>query len=183
MRPEGPDTTRPGGPYARRFLPAIQALALSPVAAGEIWAATNNGVIQLTRDGGQTWTNVSPPGLSARASVNIMDASHHDAGSAYAAVYVLNDSHPHIYRTTDFGSTWSEIITGISDNALVRSVREDPVDPNLLYAGTELGAWVSFDKGDHWQSLQLNLPHTVVSDMTVHDNDLAIDLWARTLGP
>ena len=101
-----------------------------------------------------------------------MDASHHDAGTAYAAVNFFNDAHPHIYRTTDFGQSWQEIITGITDEALVRSVREDPVDPNLLYAGTEFGVWVSFDKGDHWSSL-LNLPHTVVSDLTVHDNDLA----------
>ncbi len=170
-------TVRPGGTTPSW----IQALAPSPVTAGVIWAGTYNGLIHLTRDGGQTWTNVTPPGLPAQANVNIMDASHHATGTAYAAVDYADDHRPHIYRTTDFGQRWQDVVTGITDNALVRTVREDPVDPNVVYAGTELGVWVSFDRGDHWQTLQLNLPNTVVSDIAVHGSDLAISTYGRSL--
>jgi photosystem II stability/assembly factor-like uncharacterized protein len=156
---------------------SIQALAPSPVAAGVIWVGTSNGLIHLTRDAGQTWTNVTPPNLPP-SGINVIDASHATAGTAYAAV-LSRDAHPHIYRTSDYGQRWQEIATGLADGEVVRVVREDPVDPNLLYAGTVTGAYVSFDRGDHWQSLQLNLPSTVVSDMTVHENDLVISTYGR----
>ncbi|HET7564266.1 MAG TPA: hypothetical protein VFJ96_04680 [Gemmatimonadaceae bacterium] len=168
-------------PAGRGRAAAIQTLAPSTVAAGEIWVGTSNGLIQLTRDGGAHWTNVTPPTMPARAAVNIIDPSHHDAGTAYAAVDVGGDDHPHIYRTTDFGAHWDEIVTGLPTDALVRVVREDAADPDLLYAGTVTSAWVSFDKGDHWQSLQLNLPTTVISDMDVHGNDLVISTYGRAL--
>lgn len=171
----------PQGIPGRRFVASIQSLAASPVAAGEMWAGTSNGVIQITRNGGKSWTNVTPQGAPMRGAVNIIDPSHSSAGTAYATVDVFGDNHPYVYRTTDFGHTWQKIVDGLPDDALVRVVREDPVDPNLLYAGTVTGAWVSFDRGDHWQSLQLNLPTTVVSDLTVHGSDLVASTYGRAL--
>src|SRR6185437_13616938 len=117
----------------------------------------------------------------ARAGINIIDASHSNGGTAYAAVAAPGDVHPYIYRTTDYGRSWTKIVAGLPDEGLVRVVREDPVKPNLLYAGTVTGAWVSFDRGNHWQSLQINLPHTVVSDIAIHDNDIAISTYGRGL--
>jgi photosystem II stability/assembly factor-like uncharacterized protein len=155
----------------------IQALAPSSVAAGVIWVGTSNGVVQLTRDGGKSWTNVTPRNLPPGA-INVLDASHTNPGTAYLAL-LSRDNHPHIYRTADFGHGWQEIAGGLPDGAVVRVVREDPVNPDLLYAGTVTSAWVSFDRGDHWQSLQLNLPNTVVSDMTVHGSDLVISTYGR----
>ena len=160
---------------------AIESLGPSPMQEGVIWAGTSNGVIELTRDGGQTWSNVSPPALDARSGVIIIDASHHSAGTAYAAVEDAANTHPSIYRTTDFGQTWQAIVNGLPDDVRVRSVREDPVSPRLVFAATEMGAWVSFDQGDHWQSLQLNLPNTVVSDLTIHDEDLVASTYGRSL--
>jgi photosystem II stability/assembly factor-like uncharacterized protein len=156
---------------------SIQTLAPSSVAAGVIWAGTSTGLIHVTRDGGKTWANVTPPNLPP-TGINVIDASHANAGTAYAAL-LSRDAHPHIYRTSDFGRGWQEISTGLTDGEIVRVVREDPKDPGLLYAGTVTGVYVSFDRGDHWQSLRLNLPATVVSDLTVHDNDLAISTYGR----
>jgi len=173
------DTT-PLLPGVRRLQATIETLAPSTVARGEIWAGTSNGLIQLTRDGGATWTEVKPD-LPPRAGVSVIDASHHSAGVAYATASVFGDDHPYIYRTTDFGKSWAKIVTGLPGEGVVRTVREDPVDADLIYAGTVKGVWVSFDRGDHWQSLQLNLPTTVVSDLTVHDNDLAISTYGRGL--
>jgi photosystem II stability/assembly factor-like uncharacterized protein len=178
-----PDLTIPPGktkaPRRPYYGPAIQTLAPSPLSARVIWAGTNDGLIQLTRDKGATWKNVTPPGLPAHASINIIDASHANAGTAYAAVETFRHAQPYIYRTTDFGKTWQEIVRGLPKSVRVRVVREDPKDPDLLYAGTEMGAYVSFDRGDDWQSLQLNLPNTVVSGMTVHGNDLVISTYGR----
>ena len=156
---------------------SIQTLAPSPVADGAIWVGTSTGLIHLTRDGGKTWTNVTPPNLPP-AGINVIDASHTNAGTAYAAL-LSRDAHPHIYRTSDYGQTWKEISSGLTDGEIVRVVREDPADPNLVYAGTVASVWVSFDRGDRWQPLQLNLPATVVSDMTVHENDLVISTYGR----
>jgi photosystem II stability/assembly factor-like uncharacterized protein len=156
---------------------SIQSLALSPVSSATLWVGTSTGLVQLTRDGGTTWTNVTPPNLPP-AGINIIDASHVNAGTAYVAV-LSRDAHPHIYRTSDYGAQWQEISTGLRDGEVVRVVREDPRDPNLLYAGTVAGVYVSFDRGDRWQSLQLNLPTTVVSDLTVHESDLAISTYGR----
>ncbi|HVA62270.1 MAG TPA: hypothetical protein VNF74_00995, partial [Terriglobales bacterium] len=159
--------------------PAISALAPSPLSAQVLWAGTSNGLIQLSRDGGHSWKNVSPPDLTARSSVNHVDASHHDPATAYASAADFGDSHPRLYRTTNYGQTWQKIVTGLPDQFKARVVREDPKDPSLLFAGTEMGAYVSFDRGDHWQPLQLNLPHTVVSDMQIHGDDLVISTYGR----
>ncbi len=176
-----PATTGPSAPTFRRFEPFIQTISVSSVSNGEIWAGTNNGLIQLTRDGGKSWTNVTPTGLPARASIAIIDASHTDPAVAYAAVNAPGNSHPYIYRTRDHGTSWTQIVNGLPDEGVVRVVREDPMSPNLVYAGTVTGAWVSFDAGDHWQSLQLNLPTTVVSDIAIHKNDVAISTYGRGL--
>ncbi|MGH9481282.1 MAG: WD40/YVTN/BNR-like repeat-containing protein, partial [Terriglobales bacterium] len=189
----GPDlTTRPAPPAGaasgRGGLPgrggrgaAISALAPSPLAAQVIWAGTSNGLIQLSRDGGRTWNNVSPPELGPRSSVTNLEASHRDPARAYAAIEDGGSSAPFVYRTSDYGRSWQAIVAGLPGNVRARVVREDPEDPNLLYAGTEMGAWVSFDRGDAWQPLQLNLPHTVVSDMKVHGDDLVISTYGRSL--
>ena len=171
-------------PARFRFPGTIETLAPSPVSTGEIWAGTSNGLIQLTRDGGANWTNVTPsdmPQGGTLGQVHIIDASHDSAGTAYAAEEVYADDHPYIYRTRDFGAHWQTIVTGLPGNAAVRVVREDPEDPNLLYAGTVMGVWVSFDQGDHWQPLQLNLPNTVVTDIAVHGADVAISTYGRAL--
>ena len=156
---------------------SITTLAPSAVAAGVIWVGTSTGLIHVTRDNGKTWSNVTPPNLPP-ASINIIDASHAGAGTAYAAL-LSRDAHPHIYRTGDYGAKWEEISSGLADGEIVRVVREDPKDPGLLYAGTVAGIYVSFDRGDRWQSLQLNLPTTVVSDLTVHENDVVISTYGR----
>ena len=156
---------------------SIQTLAVSPIDAGVIWAGASTGLIHITRDGGKTWTNVTPNDLPAGA-INVIDASHHDPGTAYMAL-LSRDSHPHVYRTTDYGQRWQQIVSGIADDGTARVVREDPADASILYAGTVTSIWTSFDRGDHWQSLQLNLPSTVVSDITVKDADVVISTYGR----
>src|SRR5262249_1636252 len=128
-------------------------------------------------DGGKTWTNVTPPNMPPTA-INVMDASHKDAATAYAAL-LSRDAHPHIFRTSDYGSSWKEISAGLTDGGVVRVLREDPKDSNIVYPGTVAGVYVSFDRGERWQSLQLNLPATVVSDITVHDADVVISTYGR----
>jgi photosystem II stability/assembly factor-like uncharacterized protein len=158
---------------------SLTALAVSGVDANVMWTGASTGLVHVTRDGGKTWTNVTlqnlPPG-----GINVIDASHHEAGTAYIAL-LARDSHPHIYRTTDFGESWKEIVAGLADEGTARVVREDTADASILYAGTVTGIWTSFDRGDHWQSLQLNLPATVVSDITIKDADLVISTYGRGL--
>ncbi|MGB6484781.1 MAG: hypothetical protein WBE86_14950 [Candidatus Acidiferrales bacterium] len=179
-----PQSAKPSSspvPFFAPREPSIQTLEPSAISAGEIWVGTSNGLIHLTRDGGKTWSNVTPEGLPDHTAVNFIDASGHDSGTAYAAILSSSSDQPDLYRTTDYGKNWQKIVNGLPNNARSRVVREDPVNPDLLYAGTEMGVWVSFDRGDHWQSLQLNLPNTVVSDLVVHGNDLAISTYGRSL--
>ena len=159
---------------------AINTFAPSPAAAGEIWAGTNNGLIQLTTDGGAHWQNVSPH-LSAAAQISMLEASRFDAATAYAAVdcHEENDFRAHIYRTHDSGKTWQEVSSGIPEGSFARVVREDPTRRGLLYAGTENAAYVSFDDGDHWTSLQLNMPTTSVRDLVIHGDDLVAATYGR----
>jgi photosystem II stability/assembly factor-like uncharacterized protein len=159
----------------------IQAIAPSPAQAGEIWVGTSTGLVQLTRDNGASWNNVTPPGLPERLEVRLIEASPADADTAYVIAAAFGDSHPYIYRTHDAGKTWQKIITGLPEAGIARVVREDPVRKGLVYAGTETGAHVSFDGGDHWQSLQLNLPTTSVRDLNVHGNDLVVATYGRGL--
>jgi photosystem II stability/assembly factor-like uncharacterized protein len=152
----------------------IYTVAPSPVDKNTIWAGTDDGLIHLTTDGGAHWTNVTPPQISPWQKISLMDASHTDAHTAYAAVNTLrlDDLRPHIYRTRDSGKTWTEIVAGIPDNENVNAVREDSVRKGLLFASTERAVYASFDDGDHWQSLRLNMPASSVRDVIVKGDDL-----------
>jgi photosystem II stability/assembly factor-like uncharacterized protein len=163
------------------YYDTVFALAESLRQPGLLWAGTDDGLVHLTRDGGGSWENVTPKDLPAWSMVSLIDASPHDAGSAYVAVdrHKLDDLKPLIFRTHDFGKTWVRIVGGIPEGAFVRAVREDPVRKGLLYAGTELGVYVSADDGTHWQPLQLNLPTTPVHDLVVKDNDLVAATHGR----
>jgi len=146
-----------------------------------IWAGTDDGLIHVTRDGGAHWRDVTPPALTAWSKVSVMDAGRFDAATAYAAVnrIRLDDLTPHIYRTHDGGKSWTETVNGLPANAPVNAVREDPVRKGLLYAGTELGVFVSFDDGDHWQALMTGLPPSSVRDIVVHEDDLVAGTHGR----
>jgi photosystem II stability/assembly factor-like uncharacterized protein len=160
----------------------IYAVAPSFKEANTIWAGTDDGLIHLTRDLGKSWQNVTPVQLTPWGKVSIIEASPFDAGTAYAAInaFRLDDLHPHIYRTRDFGKSWQQITKGIADNAPVNTVREDPLRKGLLFAGTENSVYVSFDDGDRWQPLQLNLPHTSMRDLTIHGDDLIVGTHGRS---
>jgi photosystem II stability/assembly factor-like uncharacterized protein len=160
----------------------IYAIAPSPLRPGEIWIGTDDGLIQVTRDDGETWHDVTPPALTPWSKIGILEASHFDVNTVYAAVdrHRLDDLAPHIYRTHDGGKTWQEIVRGIPEGSYVNAVREDPERKGLLYAGTETGVFVSFDDGDEWQPLQLNLPNASVRDMVIHGDDLVIATHGRS---
>jgi len=178
-----PDLTDvPGRPAETPRLPlqAITTFSLSAVKAGVMWAATNNGVVQVTQDGGATWRNVSPD-APAGGAFEIIDAGRHDAGTAYATYIVPNDVRPYIYRTLDGGARWQKIVRGLPDTAFARVVREDPVRKGLIYCGTEAGVYVSDNAGDDWQSLQLNLPASSMRDMVVQGDDLVLATYGRAL--
>jgi len=147
-----------------------------------IWTGSDDGFIQLTRDGGKTWTNVTPSTLTPWSKVSLMEASHFDDESAYAAInrFKLDDLHPHIYRTHDAGRSWKEIVNGIPDNEVVNSVREDPVRRGLLFAGTERAVYFSLDDGEHWQPLRLNMPATSIRDLVIHDDDIVVGTHGRS---
>ncbi len=190
-----PDLTRPhpgvpavlgvfaaGDPEHGNHRGVIYAVAPSPKDKDLLWAGTDDGLIHLTRDGGAHWKDVTPPALDPWSKVSILEAGHFDAGTAYAAVnrFRLDDLRPHVYRTHDFGATWQEVVRGIPANEVVDAVREDPVRRGLLYAGTERGVYVSWNDGDDWQSLRLNLPATSVRDLVVHGDDLVVGTHGRS---
>ena len=153
-------------------------LAPSHVDINRIWIGTDDGVIQTTADGGKTWADVTPPQLQPWAKVSILDTGYTDPLTAYAAINTirLDDMRPHILRTHDGGKTWTEIVNGIPDGAPVNVVRPDPKKKGLLFAGTETTVYVSFDDGDHWQSLSLNLPNTSYRDLTIKGKGAEHDL-------
>ena len=160
----------------------IYTIAPSYQDANTIWAGTDDGLIHLTRDGGKTWINVTPPSLSAWSKVSLMEASHFDDNSAYAAInrFRLDDLRPHIYRTHDGGQTWREIVNGIPANDVVNAVREDPKRKGLLYAATERAVYFSLDDGEHWHSLRNNMPATSIRDVVVHEDDLVAGTHGRS---
>ncbi|HET7459031.1 MAG TPA: hypothetical protein VFJ74_15390, partial [Gemmatimonadaceae bacterium] len=178
------------GKYASSVTPAptgsITALALSPRNVGVIWAGTDDGNVQLTTNGGATWTDVTPPAIKPWTRIFNIDAGHFDDRTAYAAANTLrlDDLSPHLWRTHDGGRTWTEIVAGIAPGAVANSIREDPRQKGLLYASTDQQVWVSFDDGDHWQSLRLNMPAISVRDLQLKDDSacLCSDLIAGTHG-
>ncbi len=160
----------------------IYSLAPSFQNVNTLWAGTDDGLVWITRDGGKNWKDVAPPGLTPWSKVTQISASHFDDETAYVSVssFRIDDLRPYIYRTHDGGKTWHEITSGLPGDAPADTVREDPVRKGLLFTGTENAVWVSFDDGDHWQSLQLNLPHTSMRDLWVHDNDLIVATHGRS---
>jgi photosystem II stability/assembly factor-like uncharacterized protein len=178
-KPESPPTVENS---KQRGYGVVFTIAPSPVNRDLIWAGTDTGLIHLTRDGGKSWKDVTPKGLSDWSKISLIEASHFDRAVAYAAVdrSRLEDQTPYLYRTRDYGASWQPITNGIAGSAFLRSVREDPKSKGLLFAGTELGAYVSFDDGEHWQSLQLNLPVTSVRDFAVHGDDLVVATHGRS---
>ena len=175
-----------GGPLTNditsvEYYDTVFALAESPVKKGTLWAGTDDGLVHVTTDDGQHWSKVTPK-MPEWSTVSLIDPSPHDANTAYVAVdrHKLDDFKPYIFKTTDLGKSWSAIITGIPDGAYVHAVREDPKKRGLLYAGTELGVFVSFDDGAHWQPLQLNLPVSPIHDLVVKDDDLVVATHGRS---
>jgi photosystem II stability/assembly factor-like uncharacterized protein len=147
-----------------------------------LWVGSDDGLIHVTRDHGRTWTDVTPPQLTPWSKVSIIDASRFDGNTAYAAINTLrlDDLRPHIYRTRDAGKTWQHITTGIPDGGVINAVREDPQRRGLLFAGSEQAVYVSFDDGDHWQSLRLNMPATSIRDLVIKDDDLVVGTHGRS---
>ena len=159
----------------------VYTIAPSPLRASTIWIGTDDGLIHLTNDDGKTWQNVTPPALTPWSKVVMIDASHFNVNEAYAAVerHQLADYEPHIYRTLDAGKTWNEITNGLPPGVYLQTVKEDPARRGLLFTGTERNVFVSFDDGDHWQSLQLNLPPASMRDLAIHRNDLIVATHGR----
>jgi len=176
----GPITHDMNGP---EIYGTIFTIAPSPLDANIIWTGSDDGLAYVTRDGARSWTNVTPPGLPKFARISLIDASPNDPGSAYLAAkdYQNDNRAPYIYRTHDYGKTWTKIVNGIRADDYVHAVREDPKRRGLLYAGTEHGAYVSWSDGDNWQSLSLNLPDVQVSDLLVLENDLVIATHGRSM--
>jgi photosystem II stability/assembly factor-like uncharacterized protein len=160
----------------------IYTVAPSYVDGSTIWAGTDDGLIHRTYDGGKNWLDVTPPELSAWSKVSVMDAGRFDTNTAYAAInrIRLDDMRPHIYRTHDGGKAWTEIVRGLPDNAPVNVVREDRERKGLLFAGTERAVFVSFNDGDDWQPLRLNMPATSIRDLVVHGDDLVVGTHGRS---
>lgn len=159
----------------------IYTVAPSYVDINTIWCGTDDGLIQVTKNGGKTWTNVTPPSIPSWSKISLMDASHTNANTAYAAVNSirLDDMHPHIYKTTDGGKTWTEIVNGLPNDP-INVVKEDPLRKGLLFAGSERAVYVSFDDGANWQSLRLNMPATSIRDLVIKDDDLVIGTHGRS---
>ena len=170
--------------YREKKMPrrgVIYTVAPSYVDINTIWCGTDDGLIHVTKDGGKTWTNVTPPSIPSWSKVSLMDASHTNANTAYAAVNSirLDDMHPHIYKTTDGGKIWTEIVNGLPNDP-INVVKEDPIRKGLLFAGSERAVYVSFDDGANWQSLRLNMPATSIRDLVIKDDDLAIATHGRS---
>lgn len=192
-----PDMTRkldqyhdiPGGPIQHdgtgvEIYSTIFALEESPFKEGELWIGTDDGLMHLSRDGGTTWTNITPKGIPTECTINKIELSTHAAGRAFVAIhnYRYNDFKPYLFRTNDFGKTW-ELLTdgknGIPDGHFIRAIAEDPDRKGLLYAGTEYGMYISFNDGKNWQPFQMNLPVVPITDLEVHEKDLAISTQGR----
>jgi photosystem II stability/assembly factor-like uncharacterized protein len=176
-----------GGPITKdntgvEVYDTIFSVVESPVQKDLIWAGTDDGLVQLTRDAGQHWENITPKAMPEWGTVSMIEASSRDAGTAYLAVerHKSDDFAPYVFKTADFGKTWNKLVTGLPANDYVHAVRIDPRRPNLLFAGTEQGMYVSYDDGGHWQPLQLNLPPAPVNDLVIKNNDLVVATHGRS---
>ena len=169
-------------PWKGKHRGVIYSVAPSPRDVNLIWAGTDDGLVHVTKDGGKRWDNVTPPELTPWSKISQMDAGHFDTKTAYMSVnrFRLDDLHAYIYRTHDGGKSWKKITNGIPDDAAVNAVREDPKRVGLLFAATERAMWVSFDDGDHWHSLQANLPYTSMRDFVIHGDDLVVGTHGRS---
>ena len=177
-KPETPTTVQNA---KERGFGVVYSIAPSPKKAEVIWAGSDTGLVHLTTDGGKMWSDVTPKGHEDWSKIAMIEASHFDPAVAYAAVdrHRLDDQSPYLYRTRDYGKTWQPITIGIGATSFMNAIREDTQRKGLLFAGTELGVYVSFDDGDHWQPLQFNLPVTSVRDLTIHGDDLVIATHGR----
>jgi photosystem II stability/assembly factor-like uncharacterized protein len=174
----GPITREAYGP---EWYATIFAFAESPKNANVLWAGSDDGFVQVSRDGGKSWVKVTPPDLPEFALISVIEPSPHNPAEAYVAAtrYKLQDNHPYLYKTSDYGKTWTKIVNGIPDYDFTRVIREDPGRPGLLYAGTETGVYVSFDDGAHWQSMKLGLPVVPVHDLLIKEGDLVAATHGR----
>ncbi|HLW82616.1 MAG TPA: hypothetical protein VKS20_11320 [Candidatus Acidoferrales bacterium] len=175
-----------GGPIEQdntsvEYYDTIFAVAESPLQRGLIWVGSDDGLVHVTRDGGKTWSNVTPKDLPEWSRIDLVEPSPHEAGTAYVAADRVrwDEFRPYLYKTTDYGKTWTKITDGLPADSITHAIREDPVRKGLLFAGTETGVWVSFDDGAKWQSLQLDLPTVPVHDLTIHRDDLIIATHGR----
>ncbi len=175
-----------GGPISKdqtsiEYYATVFALQESPIKPGLLWAGSDDGMIHVTRDGGKTWKDVTPKGLPQWTRISIIDPSPHAAGTAWVAAnrYQLDDYAPYLYKTTDYGTTWTRISDGLPATEYTRSIREDLVKPGMLYASTERTIWVSRDAGAHWESLKRNLPPVPVHDIALRDDDIVIATHGR----
>ncbi len=171
------------GPGMENQRGVVYSLAVSPRNEQILWAGTDDGLVWRTRDGGKNWSNITPEGVSAWSKVTQIDASHFDEDTAYVSIsrMRIDDLHPYIFRTHDGGKTWTSIAAGLPAAAPVNAVREDPQRKGLLFAATEQAVWMSWDDGDHWTSLQINLPHTSMRDLWIHDQDLVLATHGRSI--
>ena len=187
-----PSTLGPsGGPITRdntsaEFYATIFTAVESPHERGTFWVGTDDGLVHLSRDGGKTWENITPPELTSPAGewalISVIDVSPHDAATAYLAAtrYKLDDTRPYLYKTSDYGKTWTRITNGIPENDFTRVIREDPGCRGLLYAGTETGLYISFDDGEHWEPFQTNLPVCPIHDLIIQGTDLIVGTHGRS---
>jgi hypothetical protein len=159
----------------------IRTISESPINEGELWVGTDDSTVQVSRDGGQSWHDVSPPDLPEWTTITAIDVSHHQPGTVYIAAegHRVSDRTPYLYKSTNYGETWQRITDGIRENDYTWVIREDPLRPGLLYTGTETGVYVSFDNGDAWQPLQNKLPPVMVMQMQVKDDDLVVATHGR----
>jgi hypothetical protein len=175
-----------GGPITEdntsvEYYDTVFALAESPVEKGLLWAGSDDGLVHVSRNGGGSWQNITPASMPEWGLVSMIDPSPHSAAAAYVAVdrHKLDDFKPYIFKTADYGKTWTQIAAGIPEGDYVHTVREDPKRKGLLYAGTETGVWISFDDGAHWQKLRLNLPTVPIHDLAIKDDDLVVATHGR----